>query len=78
MCEWTAEEISIQWKNAFIALQQTHVGIVKSTNTTLQIQPNETVTISGFVRKKRSVESVVTEQTQGHLQESAFVLGLFH
>ena len=64
-CESNTEGIPNQWKNAFIALQDTHVGVVKSTDTTIQVQPNETVTISGFVRKKRNVESVVTEQTQG-------------
>ena len=64
-CESNTERIPNQWKNAFVALQDTHVGVVKSTDTTIQVQPNETVTISGFVRKKRNVESVVTEQTQG-------------
>ena len=42
-----------------------NLGVLKSINTIIQIQPNETVTISGFVRKKRSVDSAFTEQTQG-------------
>ena len=64
-CEKNTEELPNQWRNAFIALQDTHVGVVKSTDTTIHVQPNETVTISGFVRKRKNVESVVTEQTQG-------------
>ena len=31
---------------------------------TIQVQPNETITVSGFVRKKISADSAVTEQTQ--------------
>ena len=46
-------------------MQQSRLGIVKSTNTSILIQPNETVTISGFVRKKTNVDSALTEQTQG-------------
>ena len=65
-CEKSTGEIPTQWKNAFIALQLSHIGVVKSTNkTTIQVQPNETITVSGFVRKKKSVDSAVTEQTQG-------------
>ena len=65
-CESTTETIPTQWKNAFIALQRSHIGVVKSTNNrTIQIQPNETITVSGLVRKKKSVDSAVTEQTQG-------------
>ena len=46
-------------------MQQSRVGIVKSTNnTTIQIQPNETIVVSGFVRKTGNVDSAVTEQTQ--------------
>ena len=65
-CESTTETIPTQWKNAFIALQRSHIGVVKSTNNrTIQIQPNETITVSGLVRKKKSVDLAVTEQTQG-------------
>ena len=63
-CEKSTGEIPTQWKNAFIALQLSHIGVVKSTNkTTIHVQPNETITVSGFVRKKKSVDSAVTEQT---------------
>ena len=64
-CENNKDGIPSQWKNAFLSLQDTHVGVVKSTDTTIQIQPNETLTISGFVRQKRSIESAVTEHTLG-------------
>ena len=61
-----AENIPTVWQNAFISLQQSHLGVVKSANKTdIQIQPMETVTLSGFVRKKTSVETAVTEQTNG-------------
>ena len=65
-CENIPEGVPTQWKNAFVALQQSRVGIVKSTNnTTIQIQPNETIVVSGFVRKTGNVDSAVTGQTQG-------------
>ena len=55
-----------EWTNAFVSFQQTRVGVVKSTNhQDIQVQPFETVTLSGFVRKDKNVETVVTEQTQG-------------
>ena len=59
-------DIPYEWQTAFLSLQQSRVGVVKSTNTSnIQIQPMETVTLSGFLRKKRNVEEAVTEQTEG-------------
>ena len=55
-----------EWKNAFVSLHQSRIGVVKSTNKQdIKVQPFETITLSGFVRKSRSVETAVTEQTQG-------------
>ena len=72
-----AENIPTVWQNAFISLQQSHLGVVKSTNKTdIQIQPTETVTLSGFVRKKRSVETAVTEKQMELQAELPFVPGL--
>ena len=60
------------------SFQQTRVGVVKSTNhQDIQVQPFETVTLSGFVRKDKNVETVVTEQTQGASTRIGFVPGLF-
>ena len=54
LCESTTETIPTQWKNAFIALQRSHIGVVKSSNNrTIQIQPNETITVSGLFRKRK-------------------------
>ncbi|MCG8110256.1 MAG: reverse transcriptase family protein, partial [Candidatus Thiodiazotropha taylori] len=54
------------WNNAFVSLQRSNVGIVKSTNKTdVKIQPMQSITLPGLVRKKDSVEAAVTEQTQG-------------
>ena len=51
------------WKRAFIALHG-FGGIVRSTNNhPLELQPFETITVSGQVRKHRDIESVVTEAT---------------
>ena len=51
------------WKRAFIALHG-FGGIVRSTNKhPLELQPFETITVSGQVRKHRDIESVVTEAT---------------
>ena len=59
-------DIPEEWQTAFLSLQQSRVGVVKSTNTSnIQIQPMEAVTLSGFLRKKRNVEEAVTEQTEG-------------
>ena len=66
MCEGAEREIPVQWKNAFASLQHSKVGTVKSTNKTdIQIQPMETLTLSGLVRTKHQVESAITEQTEG-------------
>ena len=66
VCVDTEGEIPLQWKNAFISLQQINVGTVKSTNKTdIQIQPMETVTLSGLLRKKHNVETAITEQNEG-------------
>ena len=54
------------WQNAFVSFQQGRVGIVKSSNKfPVKIEPNETVTLSGLVRKFKDVEDVVTEPTEG-------------
>ena len=59
-------EIPDEWKNAFISLQKGRVGVVKSTNKhNIKIQPNETVTLLGLVRKNKEVETAVTEATEG-------------
>ena len=40
--------------------------MVKSTNAyDIKVQPKETLTLSGLVRKNRQVEAVITEQTEG-------------
>ena len=66
MCDGAEREIPVQWKNAFASLQHSKVGTVKSTNKTdIQIQPMETLTLSGLVRTKHQVESAITEQTEG-------------
>ena len=59
-------EIPNEWSSAFLFLQQSRVGVVKSTNkTNIVIQPMETQTISGFVRKARNVEAAIKEHTEG-------------
>ena len=59
-------QIPEAWTNAFISLQRSNVGVVKSTNKTdMIIQPMETATVSGIVRKKDNVESAIMEQTEG-------------
>ena len=60
------KQIPDVWTKAFLSLHRSHVGIVKSTNKTdISIQPMQTVSVSGLVRKTDNVEAVVTEQTQG-------------
>ena len=55
-----------EWAFAFVSLQQTKIGVVKSTNNfDIIVQPMETITLSGLVRKKCSLESAVTENTEG-------------
>ena len=57
--------IPSQWQNAFTALQSGFVGLVKSTNRrNVTIEPLQTVTFSGLVRKEKGVETAVTENTE--------------
>ena len=57
-------DIPPQWKAAFMAIQDDHAGTVRSTNKSpIEIQPKETITVSGLVRKQKSVDSAVTEPT---------------
>ena len=59
-------DIPSEWRNTFISSQQSKVGTVKSTNKAeIRIEPYETVTVSGFVKKSRNIDSVITEQTPG-------------
>ena len=61
-----AKDIPREWRNAFISSKQSKVGTVKSTNKAeIRIEPYETVTVFGFVRKSRNVDSVISEQTPG-------------
>ena len=60
------QAIPKEWTNAFLSLQKGFAGVVKSTNKReIEIQPYETVTLSGFTRKKGNIETAVTEQTEG-------------
>ena len=56
------------WKShvaAHLCHQSGYSGLVRSTNKIkLELQPFETVTVSGLVRKERGIESAVTEQTE--------------
>ena len=57
-------DIPPQWKAAFMAIQDDHAGTVRSTNKSpIEIQPMETITVSGLVRKQKNVDSAVTEPT---------------
>ena len=59
-------QVSKQWNNAFISVQQSRIGVVKYTNRNdIVIQPMETQTITGFVRKARNVEAAITKNTEG-------------
>ena len=50
------QEVPKEWKNAFVASKQSGVGVVKSTNAyDIKVQPKETLTLSGLVRKNRQV-----------------------
>ena len=54
-----------EWNKAFVYLQKGCIGVVKSTNKySLKIQPNESITVSGYVKKIRGVDTAVTEATQ--------------
>ena len=60
------KDVPREWRNAFISSQQSKVVIVKSTiKAEIKVEPCETITISGFVRKSGNVEFVITEQTPG-------------
>ena len=57
--------IPTQWQNAFVSMQSGFVGVVKSTNKKdIKIQPLQTVTVSGLVRKQKEVETAITENTE--------------
>ena len=57
--------IPTQWQNAFVSMQSGFVGVVKSTNRKdIKIQPLQTVTVSGLVRKQKEVETAITENTE--------------
>lgn len=59
------EKIPQAWQDAFLSLQNAFVGLVKSTNKKeFEIRPLETVTVSGFVRKNKSIETAVTETSE--------------
>ena len=50
----------------FVSFQQNKIGVVKSTNKfDIIVQPIETITLSGINRKKKNMESAVTETTEG-------------
>ena len=54
------------WETAFMALQvDSAVGTVRSTSaSSITLLPFEVKKVSGFVRKRRNVESAVTESTE--------------
>ena len=55
-----------EWAFAFVSLQQSKIGVVKSINKfDIIVQPMETITLSGLIRKKNNMESAVTETTEG-------------
>ena len=54
------DEMSIGWKTAIEMIKSNSFGVVKTTKTVI-LQPMETVTITGFVRKSISVDSAITE-----------------
>lgn len=58
------DQVPKEWHDAFLSLQNGYIGFVKSTNKkNIEIKPMETVTISGLVRKRKEVETAVTEST---------------
>ena len=64
MCQQDTE-IPKEWNDAFVSVQQGRIGIVKSTNKVpLKLQPNETVTLSGLIRKEKEIDEAVTEPTE--------------
>ena len=56
------ENVPQEWTNAFQVLQNGLVGYVKSTNERdIEVQPLQTATISGFMRKLKDTATAVTE-----------------
>lgn len=65
MCNADADTIPVEWKRAFLSLHSGFVGSVRSTNkTSFNVQPFESITVSGLVRKQKETESAVTEQSE--------------
>ena len=61
----TAADVPLAWQNAFISMHSGLVGVVKSTNKfNVEIEPMQTVTFSGLLRKTKDVESAITENTE--------------
>lgn len=57
--------VPTEWEDAFQAVHHGFAGKVMSTNRAVEIQPMETVTVSGFARKTKDVQTAVTETTDG-------------
>lgn len=58
-------DIPQEWNTAFLSVHSGYVGSVKSTNnTSIDVKPGETVTISGFTRKVRNADAAVTETSE--------------
>ena len=68
LCREEAQEtadIPVEWEMAFASLADISIGTVKSTNTKpVVVQPMETITLSGYVRKNRHVPTAVTENSR--------------
>ena len=57
-------DIPPQWKAAFMSKQYDYAGTVRATNKSpIEIQPMETITVSGLVPKQKNIDSAVTEPT---------------
>lgn len=54
------QEVPIEWQTAFSSLSGSSIGTVKSTKK-ITIQPMETKTITGIIRKQHQFEAAVTE-----------------
>ncbi len=69
LCQENCEEeveIPDEWNTAFMSLQTGLVASVKATNKkAIEVKPFETITLTGFVRKSRNVDTAVTEATVG-------------
>ena len=60
-----------EWAFAFVSLQQSKIGVVKSTNKfDIIVQPMETITLSGLIRKKNNMESAVRRNYRGGIQQT--------